>query len=96
MMEDKTNVPNPFQNHLRYAPMDYDALIKRIVADCKPHNCRVNIVFTHCNELSVRLGKLKDAVNKYFEDNVHIYEQFAEGESFENLKNYFLKPLDKF
>lgn len=96
MMEDKTNVPNPFQNHLRYAPMDYDALIKRIVADCKPYNCRVNIVFTHCNELSVRLGKLKDAVNKYFEDNVHIYEQFAEGESFENLKNYFLKPLDKF
>lgn len=44
MMEDKTNVPNPFQNHLRYAPMDYDALIKRIVADCKPYNCRITAV----------------------------------------------------
>lgn len=95
MEEDKTNVPNPFQNHLRYAPLDYDSLIRRIFIDSEMYNVDVNIVFTHCNELPVKLEELNNAIQSYFESNVRIYEQFSEKESFENLKNYFLKPLDK-
>ena len=47
------------------------------------------------NELPVKLEELNNAIQGYFESNVHVYEQFSEKESFENLKNYFLKPLDK-
>lgn len=95
MEEDKTNVPNPFQNHLRYAPLDYDSLVRRIFIDSEVYNVDVNIVFTHCNELPVKLEELNNAIQGYFESNVHVYEQFSEKESFENLKNYFLKSLDK-
>ena len=95
MEEDRTNVPNPFQNHLRYAPLDYDSLVRRIFIDNEVYNVDVNIVFTHCNELPVKLEELNNAIQGYFESNVRIYEQFSEKESFENLKNYFLKPLDK-
>lgn len=95
MEEDKTNVPNPFQNHLRYAPLDYDSLARRIFIDNEVYNVDVNIVFTHCNELPVKLEELNNAIQGYFESNVRIYEQFSEKESFENLKNYFLRPLDK-
>ena len=95
MEEDKTNVPNPFQNHLRYAPLDYDSLIRRIFIDSEMYNVDVNIVFTHCNEFPVKSEELNNAIQGYFESNVRIYEQFSEKESFENLKNYFLRPLDK-
>lgn len=95
MEEDKTNVPNPFQNHLRYAPLDYDSLVRRIFIDSETYNVDMNIVFTHCNELPVKSEELNNAIQSYFENDVHVYEQFSEKESFENLKNYFLRPLDK-
>lgn len=86
----------PDKNHLRYAPLDYGSLVRRIFIDSEVYNVDVNIVFTHCNELPVKLEELNNAIQGYFESNVHVYEQFSEKESFENLKNYFLRPLVKY
>ena len=80
---------------MRYAPLDYDSLVRRIFIDSEVYNVDVNIVFTHCNEFPVKSEELNNAIQGYFESNVRIYEQFSEKESFENLKNYFLRPLDK-
>ena len=81
---------------MRYAPLDYDSLIRRIFIDSEMYNVDVSIVFTHCNEIPVKSEELDNAIQGYFESDVHIYEQFSEKESFKNLKNYFLRPLDKY
>lgn len=50
---DMTNVPNPFQDELRYAPLDADTLIQRINADAQPQkyeNIHPTIAITHTNE----------------------------------------------
>ena len=56
---DKTNVWNPFQGGLRYAPLDVDALRKRIETDFgsdwmqKKGQYTPTIALTHCNEVEL-------------------------------------------
>ena len=45
---DETNVENPWQGPLRFAPLDYDSLLKRIHAECH----RPRLVMTHCDQLA--------------------------------------------
>jgi adenylosuccinate synthase len=46
--EDDTNVENPWQGELRFAPLDPKALMKRILKDAK--GIRARLVFTHCDQ----------------------------------------------
>ena len=49
-IEDKTNVPNPYQDTIRYGRMDVDAVLKRIEKDQSFITNGVrNLVVTHCN-----------------------------------------------
>lgn len=56
---DKTNVWNPFQGSLRYAPLDIDTLHERIKSDFRSDWMRQNgqytptIALTHCNEVDI-------------------------------------------
>lgn len=56
---DKTNVWNPFQGGLRYAPLDVDALRKRIETDFgsdwmqEKGQYTPTIALTHCNEVEI-------------------------------------------
>lgn len=56
--EDKTNVLNPWQGPLRFAPLDADELLDRVSMDAG--NEVPKIVFTHCDQLmtseAVRVG----------------------------------------
>lgn len=49
--DDDTNLPHPYQGHLRFAPMDYDALYERIAEDTG--NVPFKLVLTHCDQLGV-------------------------------------------
>lgn len=50
-MYDKTNVPNPFQDTLRYGYMNLEDLDKRITDDSKNiPNAKISIAATHLNE----------------------------------------------
>ena len=54
-MEDKTNVPNPYQGSLRYGKLNTDALLNRIQNDIdsvKECNYDVSLAITHINEYS--------------------------------------------
>lgn len=61
-MEDKTNVPNPHQDSLRYGILDLEELHIRCSNDISalkyPH--KKSIVFTHCNEYDVDTLKIKN------------------------------------
>lgn len=46
--EDNTNRPNAFQGALRFAPLDYDALIVRCLRDADHR--KFNLVMTHCDQ----------------------------------------------
>lgn len=53
--EDKTNIPNPYQGELRYAPLD-ENMLERVCADFKKQKTTVkpsmSIFMTHMNEAS--------------------------------------------
>lgn len=49
---DNTNLEHPWQGRLRFAPLDYDSLLKRVVADVGPGE-ECNIVFTHADQVPV-------------------------------------------
>lgn len=56
MRYDKTNVPNPFQDTLRYGTLIFDQLIDRVIGDIESETGRNLIVtphifLTHCDEL---------------------------------------------
>ncbi len=46
---DDTNVPNPYQGTLRFAPLDVTSLLERIRADGASTN--IKLVLTHCDQL---------------------------------------------
>lgn len=52
-MEDKTNVPNPYQGSIRYGKLDINSLLNRIQNDIdsvKECNYNVSLAITHINE----------------------------------------------
>lgn len=46
--DDDTNLVNPWQGELRFAPLDPKALMKRILKDAQ--GTRARLVFTHCDQ----------------------------------------------
>jgi adenylosuccinate synthase len=53
---DATNVPHPWQGNIRFAPLDYNAMAKRVAVDAYgPHR----IVMTHCDQLDTPGGDLR-------------------------------------
>jgi adenylosuccinate synthase len=48
--KDSTNRPNKFQGTLRFAPLDYPALLKRCFKDSEGHQFK--LVLTHCDQES--------------------------------------------
>lgn len=54
--EDATNVAHPWQGTLRFAPLQYNAMAKRVAVDAAgPHR----IVMTHCDQLDTLGGDLR-------------------------------------
>lgn len=70
-MYDKTNVPNPYQDTLRYGLLDLEQLYDRCMKDVEGFGHKKSIVFTHINEYSMskkRIKNLFDDWNIYFSD----------------------------
>lgn len=70
-MYDKTNVPNPHQDTLRYGKLDLNKLYQRVIADVGDFECERSITITHCNEFRIdddKLGKLFSGWNIYKSD----------------------------
>lgn len=79
LMWDKTNVPNLFQDNLRYGKMDIISLFKRISKENKKSKFRVlsELVVTHVNEYDINIP-----VNTVF-----LKEFYSNGYTRESLKN---------
>ena len=72
-MEDKTNVPNPYQGTLRYGKLDINSLLNRIQNDIdsvKECNYDVSLAITHTNEYDNKeLLSQKKIKKVYFSNN---------------------------
>lgn len=79
--EDTTNVDNEWQGGLRFAELDYEALLKRCNCDAemfktiygKKTIVKTNIVITHANEVPVERGfldKISFVSNTKFADDI--------------------------
>ena len=73
-MYDKTNVPNPHQDTLRYGLLDLDQLYDRCIKDVEDFGHKKSIVFTHINEYSMSKKRIKSLF-----DDWDIY--FSNGET---------------
>lgn len=62
-MYDKTNIPNPHQDTLRYGLLDVDQLHKRCIDDLSDYKCKKSIAFTHINEYQINKTKVNDIFN---------------------------------
>lgn len=52
-MDDRTNVPNPYQGAIRYGLLNYDELLKRVHSDfasVRGKNYSISLALTHTNE----------------------------------------------
>ena len=70
-MFDKTNVPNPFQDTLRYGTLDLGELYDRCSKDVGDFGDKKSIAITHCNECdwnNEKLNKLFKDWNIYYSD----------------------------
>lgn len=70
-MFDKTNVPNPFQDTLRYGTLDLGELYSRCSKDIGNFGDKKSIAITHCNEYSWDNDKLIELFkdwNIYYSD----------------------------
>lgn len=70
-MYDKTNVPNPHQDTLRYGKLVLNKLYQRVIADVGDFECERSITITHCNEFRIdddKFGKLFSGWNIYKSD----------------------------
>lgn len=70
-MFDKTNVPNPFQDTLRYGTLDLGELYSRCSKDIGNFGDKKSIVITHCNEYELDNDKLIELFkdwNIYYSD----------------------------
>lgn len=59
-MYDKTNVPNPFQDTLRYGTLDLKDLYIRCATDVMNFGDKKSIAITHCNEYKIDVEELED------------------------------------
>lgn len=62
---DLTNVPNPFQDSLRYGTLDLNDLKDRIGEDLGRADIKKSIAITHCNEYEVNKKELKKVFNGF-------------------------------
>ena len=70
-MFDKTNVPNPFQDTLRYGTLDLGELYSRCSKDIGNFGDKKSIAITHCNEYDWDNDKLIELFkdwNIYYSD----------------------------
>ncbi len=70
-MFDKTNVPNPHQDTLRYGMLDMKELYDRCSKDVGNFGNKKSIAITHCNEYKPERGLLKELFtgwNIYYSD----------------------------
>ena len=76
-MYDRTNVPNIYQDTLRYGWLDTADLRKRIDKDVETNsngiNPEIRLAVTHINEYAENL----DDIRKVFED-IPLYESYSE------------------
>lgn len=72
-MVDMTNVPNPYQDSLRYGTLDISDLKARVLKDLNGADVKKSIVFTHFNEYELdclSLRKVFDDFNIYISDSM--------------------------
>lgn len=62
---DLTNVPNPYQDSIRYGILDLNDLKDRIKSDLNSRNIKKSIAITHYNEYSVDRNELKNIFNGF-------------------------------
>lgn len=70
---DLTNVPNPFQDSLRYGTLDLKDLKERIEKDLNGAKVKKSIAITHCNEYPIdvkELDRLFDSFGIYLSDGM--------------------------
>lgn len=70
---DLTNVPNPYQDSIRYGTLDLSDLRRRIDMDLNGRDIKKSIAITHCNEYEVdikELEKIFDGFNIYMSDGM--------------------------
>lgn len=77
---DKTNMPNPWQDHLRFGYINQGTLYNRIEKDFSRYtNATANLVFTHMNytggELAVGEGKTEQIVLPSFVNSLYLSDQ---------------------
>ena len=56
---DKTNIPNPHQDTLRYGKLDLKELYQRVSEDVGGFECKKSIAITHCNEYGINEEEFK-------------------------------------
>lgn len=56
---DLTNIPNPYQDTIRYGTLDLNDLKDRIEADLSGRNIKKSIAITHCNEYEIDKKELE-------------------------------------
>lgn len=62
---DLTNVPNPFQDSIRYGMLDLNDLKNRIEEDLGNNDINKSIAITHCNEYEVNRKELEEIFNGF-------------------------------
>ena len=62
---DLTNIPNPYQDTIRYGMLILDDLKDRIISDLGSANVNKSIAITHLNEYGVDQDKLKKIFNEF-------------------------------
>ena len=70
---DLTNVPNSFQDSLRYGTLDLKDLKERIEKDLNGAKVKKSIAITHCNEYPIdvkELDRLFDSFGIYLSDGM--------------------------
>lgn len=77
-MYDKTNVPNPFQDTLRYGTLDLKNLYVRCVTDVMNFGDKKSIAITHCNEYKIDVEELEDIFERW-----NIY--YSDGETHDDI-----------
>lgn len=81
-MYDKTNVPNPFQDTLRYGTLDLKDLYIRCATDVMNFGDKKSIAITHCNEYKIDVKELENIFegwNVYY-SNGETHDDMREGD----------------
>ena len=80
-MSDRTNVPNPYQDSLRYGMLDLKELQERCQSDVGTFGDQKSIAITHCNEYHCDVKLLKNVFQGW-----KIY--LSDGETRKNIRLY--------